>query len=262
MKKILSLLLVAVMLLSLVACRGGDNNTETTPNNNNSQNGESNTTQLQKLERGTKTTTDNPLFALMKDKLEKISWKYSLKEDGTCGDNVFWWIVSDTEKSLSVYVSDEYKYKYALTIWRDGDSPILRLDISVPMYMDDYFVDWMPPYMEDMHYIPFFGGEHDLVENLCKTWVKPDESTEAPFEEITFYQDGTCLIEGAPYVWTISKSGYGVTDATHLFVKLWEINGNWASFIGCVNINSGWDVLSCMLDNGGLLPGGLIPKEN
>ena len=79
MKKLLTLFLIAVMCLSFVAC-GGENNT-TTP---------------QKIERGTVTTSENPLLPILFQTLADEGWSYSFNEDGTCGDQVYWWIEEDT----------------------------------------------------------------------------------------------------------------------------------------------------------------------
>ena len=265
MKKILSILIVALICLSFVACDESNDNTPTGTNTNNSGNstiGGSQTQEPQKLDRGTTITTDNPFFALMKQKLEEINWKYPLKEDGTSLDQCYWWITDDTDNSLTVIISDEYKYKFLISIWRAGDTPYVTLYHTVPMYMyDTEFVDWFPPAVKDSYQIPYIGGTHDLVKNLCKTWVKAGQTTSEPFEELTFHQDGTCVVDGSPCVWTISTQGYGVTNATHLYINIWDTTGT-PSKIGCVTISASWDVLTYMQENGVLVPGGFAPKSN
>ena len=132
MKKFLTLLLVAMMCLSFVACGGESGNTETpssgentennggTTNDPNNQGSENNGSNLVKIERGTVTTSENPLLPIL---LESIGNKYSytFKEDGTCSNIEYWWIDKESEDYLHIYIAEEYKWKYYIEAKRGID---------------------------------------------------------------------------------------------------------------------------------------------
>ena len=152
MKKLIALLLVAVMCFALVACGGGENieNNGGSTNGTNNQGGETNNqggnnngNNLEKIERGTVTTSENPLLPILFQTLSDEGWSYTFNEDGTCADQVYWWIESDTENSMTIMVASEYKWKYQIGIWYNA--PYLLIQADDAMYMGDDFVAWQPP---------------------------------------------------------------------------------------------------------------------
>ena len=156
MKKILALLLCAVMYLSFVACGGGSCTTETTSgsenasNDGNNQSGDNNGNNLGKIERGTVTTSENPLLQVLFQTLADEGWSYTFNEDGTCGDQVYWWIEEDTEDRIIVYICTDYEWKYQLYASPFNDQ--VRVSYNIACYMYGEFLAWQPGLFYDVDY--------------------------------------------------------------------------------------------------------------
>ncbi len=219
MKKIIALLLVAVMCLSFVAC-GGSGNTETPPSGENTENnggstndtnnqggetnnqgGENNGNNLEKIDRGNVTTSENPLLPILFQTLSDEGWSYTFNEDGTCADQVYWWIENDSENSMTIMVASEYKWKYQIGIVYSA--PYLLIQADNAMYMGDDFVAWQPPM--EVYRIPYVGGTHTLLSYLYGEWkVKTDYSE--PFAAFIINEDGTCFVDDIDATWKMELS--------------------------------------------------------
>lgn len=190
MKKLIALLLVAVMCLSFVAC-GGSGNIETPPSgeNTNNQGGDNNGNNLEKIERGTVTTSENPLLQVLFQTLADEGWSYTFNEDGTCADQVYWWIESDTENSMTIMIASEYKWKYQIGIMVQGENAIIQPWSA--MYNGDSFVDWMPPY--PIYEVPYVAKIERGTVTTSKNPLLPIllESIANKYS-YTFKEDGTC----------------------------------------------------------------------
>jgi hypothetical protein len=94
----------------------------------------------EKIERGTVTTSENPLLPILFQTIIENGWEYLFKEDGTCSDTDFWWIYSDESDRLAIYISDEYQYKYYFVIFAGGT---VAYDEA---YYYEGSLNWMPGY--------------------------------------------------------------------------------------------------------------------
>lgn len=212
MKKLIALLLVAVMCLSFVACDDESGNTETPPS------GESNENNLEKIDRGTATTSENPLLPILFQTLADEGWSYTFNEDGTCADQVYWWIENDTENSMTIMVASEYKWKYQICIVYSA--PYLLVQADDAMYMGDYFVAWQPPM--EVYRIPYVGGTHTLLSYLYGEWkVKTDYSE--PFAAFIINEDGTCFVDDIDATWKIADE---YTTADNLYIEIYNGSGH------------------------------------
>jgi hypothetical protein len=177
MKKIIVLLLVSVMCLSLVACGDGSCNTETPSGgeNTNNQSGDNNQTQQNKFERGTKTTTDNPLFSILR---KKVSENTTLNDDGTCPDGKYWWIEEDTENSIIIYISSEYELKrsYKLENGIRDNKNFARLIVCDAVYWQGEFFEWLEGggvFVPCFEIHPLYST---LIDVICSEWNSTDKS--------------------------------------------------------------------------------------
>lgn len=233
MKKLIALLLVAVMCFAFVACGGGSGNTETPPSGENTENnggstngtnnqggetnnqgGNNNGNNLEKIERGTVTTSENPLLPVL---LESISDKYSytFKEDGTCSDSEYWWIESDTEKSMAIKISTEYKWKYLIEIEIVG--PFARVIPMSAIYSSDVLICFAT--MDKEYMIPYnIGGTHNLLSELCGEWIDSTDYCD-PWSYFTIRDDGTCTVDGEEAFWMISDR---YTTEDNLYIEIYN----------------------------------------
>lgn len=197
MKKIIVLLLVAVMCLSLVACGDGSGNAETPTGgeNTNNQSGDNNQTQQNKFERGTKTTTDNPLFSILR---KKVSENTTLNDDGTCPDGKYWWIEEDTENSITIYISSEYELKRSYQLKRYTDindnKNIAYLFVREPIYWQGELADWLEGGAISVPCFEIHPLYSTLIDVICSEWKSTDKSA-------IFYENGTCIIGEENLIW-------------------------------------------------------------
>ena len=210
MKKLIAFLLVAVMCLSFVACdeSGGGENIE---NNGSVTNG----SDLEKIERGTVTTSENPLLPILFQTLADEGWSYTFNEDGTCGDQVYWWIESDTEQSMTIIVASEHKWKYQIGIVYSA--PYLLIQADDAMYMGDDFVAWQPPL--EVYRVPYstignFGS-------LCDTWYAND-SSKAPIQTIIIKSSGKCVLDEQVATWDYYADGSNEPDQLVIVISIGE----------------------------------------
>ena len=169
MKKIIALLLCAVVCLSFVACNNESGNTETPPSGENTENnggttndtnnqggetnnqgGENNENNLEKIDRGTVTTSENPLLPILFQTLADEGWSYIFNEDGTCGDQVYWWIENDTENGIGIKICTEYKWKCEIGAFRSGEG--VYVSVYTPIYEDNNIIEWQPV---DSYYVEY-----------------------------------------------------------------------------------------------------------
>ena len=130
------------------------------------------------------------LFQTLADK----GWSYTFNEDGTCGDQVYWWIENDTENSMTIMVASEYKWKYQIGIVYSA--PYLFIQADDAMYMGDDFVAWQPPM--EVYQVPYstignFGS-------LCDTWYAND-SANAIIQTIVIKNSGECVLDEQVATW-------------------------------------------------------------
>ena len=207
MKKLIALLLVAVMCFAFVAC-DESGNTETPPS------GENNGNNLEKIERGTVTTSENPLLPILFQTLADEGWSYTFNEDGTCADQVYWWIKNDSENSMTIMVASEYKWEYQICIWYNA--PYLLIQADNAMYMGDHFVAWQPPM--EVHRIPYVGGTHTLLSYLYGEWKVTTDYSE-PFAAFIINEDGTCIVDDIYATWKIADT---YTSAGDLYIEIYN----------------------------------------
>ena len=203
MKKLIALLLVAVMCLSLVACGGESGNTETpsgdenTENTGNSQGGDNNGNNLEKIERGTVTTSENPLLPFLLQYLtDKKEWNYQFKEDGTCSDSDFWWIDKESEYSIHIYIAEEYKWKYSIEIRYDTYNDYIHVICDTAIYNGDMLEGWTyyPP-ESDLYYPQLRPDYQEVFDILNTEWKTTNGDT------LVFRKNGTCTINGLEQTW-------------------------------------------------------------
>jgi hypothetical protein len=144
MRKTLALLLVAIMCLSLVACGDGRGNTETPSGGENTSNqgSDNNGNNLEKIERGTVTTSENPLLPILFQTLSDEGLSYTFNENGTCSDTEYWWIEEDSENRIVVFICTDHKWKYRLFAESFNDK--VRVSYYIACYMYDEFLAWQP----------------------------------------------------------------------------------------------------------------------
>ncbi len=227
MKKLIALLLVAVMCLSFVACNNGSGDTETPPsgentennggstNDTNNQGGENNGNNLEKIERGTITTSENPLLPILFQTLADEGWSYTFNEDGTCADQVYWWIENDSENSMTIMVASEYKWKYQIGIVYSA--PYLLIQADDAMYMGDDFVAWQPPM--EVYQVPYstignFGS-------LCDTWYAND-SSKATIQTVVIKSSGKCVLDEQVATWDYYTDGSNEPDQLDIVISIGE----------------------------------------
>ena len=255
MRKTLALLLVAVMCLSLVACGDGSGNTETPSGgkNTNNQGSDNNGNNSEKIERGTVTTSENPLLPILFQTLSDEGWSYTFNEDGTCADQVYWWIERDTENSMTVMIASEYKWKYQIGIWYDA--PYVSIQANNATYNGDDFVAWQPPMK--VYRIPYVGGTNPALSKAYGTWV-PDGRPENYFTEFTINEDGTCIVDGISTIWSISK----FSDDRHIFIEFWDTEHNSSLGGAVVSVNGDGNSLQIFIPNGAIGGGIFVRKTN
>ena len=109
---VICLVLIAVFCFRSCDTAVNPDDDSTDSSNGTNDNGQSGENNSGKIERGTVTTSENPLLQVLFQTLADKGWSYTFNEDGTCGDQVYWWIENDTEKSMTIMVASEYKWKY------------------------------------------------------------------------------------------------------------------------------------------------------
>ena len=215
MKKLSALLLAFVMCFALVACSGESGNTETPSGgeNTNNQGSDNNGNNLEKIERGTVTTSENPLLPILFQTLSDEGWSYTFNEDGTCADQVYWWIESDTENSMTVMIASEYKWKYQIGIWYDA--PYISIQANNATYNGDDFVAWQPPYK--VYRVPYstignFGS-------LCGTWYAND-STKEIIQTVVIKNSGKCVLDEQVATWDFSSDYTDDPDQLNIVISI------------------------------------------
>ena len=189
MKKIIIPIIIALAIIVIVVTAilllSGNNEL---PNN-----GDPNDTETpEKLVRGTVTTSENPLLPIL---LESIGSKYTFKEDGTCSDTEYWWIESETENSIEIYISDEYELKRSYKLKKDNDNKnIAWLIVSEPYYRSDMLVDWIEGGAFRVLCFELHPTYSTLFDVICGEWKSTDNSA-------TFYENGTCIINNEDLTW-------------------------------------------------------------
>lgn len=191
MKKLIALLLVAVMCLSFVAC-DESGNTETPPSD------ENNGSNLEKIERGTVTTSDNTLLPILFQALSEKGYNYTFNEDGTCSDTEYWWIEEDNEKSMLIFIATEYKWKYKIFIERkvnENNVDLAWISIDLPDYIGDSFLGFWSPRQP-------FNVQIESSEDsfICQEWREI-----ASGGTLIFDKDGNMHREGETYKYEYDK---------------------------------------------------------
>lgn len=199
------------MCLSFVACGESGGST----NDTNNQGGENNGSDLEKIERGTVTTSENPLLQVLFQTLSDEGWSYTFNEDGTCSDTEYWWIEKDTEKSMTIKIATEYKWKYLIEVELDG--LYARIMPMSAMYSSDVFICFAT--MGKEYVIPYgIGGTHTLLSELCGKWKLKTDYSE-PFTTFTINEDGTCLADNIDAIWIIADR---YTTADNLYIEIYN----------------------------------------
>jgi hypothetical protein len=94
----------------------------------------------EKIERGTVTTSKNPLLQVLFQTLADEGWSYTFNEDGTCSDTEYWWIEEDSESKIFIYICTDYEWKYQLYATTFLDEAWVSYDIAY--YIDGEFFGW------------------------------------------------------------------------------------------------------------------------
>lgn len=206
MKKIIALLLCAVMCLSFAACGESDQTQTPSGEDNNEQGGESSGENSGKIERGTVTSSDNPLLPILLQAIKGNGWSYSFKQDGSCSPTDFWWIYSDESDRLAIYIASERQYKYDFVIFADG-----TVAYNEAAYHGGTF-DWMPG-LKNGELITFgiLGNQYDdhpFVQDIFGTWQlkKHLGSTYDLYSKLVLRNDGSCAIDDFSAYWKMDES--------------------------------------------------------
>jgi hypothetical protein len=231
MKKIITLLLIAVMCLSFVACSNGGGNTETTggdksettsgntngntndtTNNNTNQDNENDE---EKIEIGTVTTSDSPLFSALLKAISDNGYSYTFNEDGTCGDGLYWWIYDESETSVNIMIASETRYKKCFVLNQDknGFAVFTHNVANYNMGAGEWVILWDLGIELPVTYV--FGTHNDLSK-IYGSWV--DEAENGGIDEIVIREDGTCLLDAKDEaIWCISPE----SDDTQLIINIY-----------------------------------------
>ena len=201
------------------------------------------TTEPEKIERGTVTTSENPLLPFLFKYLADCGWEYNFNNDGTCSETEYWWIEEDTKEKLVIFVSTEYEWKRKITFTFDGSKGNILFE--EPIYNNNVFVSWNEWINDsDVRCDELKQNYKDMVNILCTEWKNTKGDT------FVFRKDGTCAINGVEYKWErFSVYKDDVTTSTNPDGSPYQ--SNIASFVIVDNDGNDIDSIHPSLDQQG-----------